>query len=239
MLPWAGDAITSFAGTFVLLTTMEPSPGDVDRSPSVGRLVRVAHRTLSKRAVGAFVVYTGLLFGLLNTVEILVQPVSVDVVGIAPAHLGFVYAGFTVLSAALASQSGPIREVVGPKAWFGLVPPALGALFAAVVAAPWVALVAFFAMRGVSAVSHPLASQYLNDRTASEGRATVLSAASMIRSVFTAPLNVVGGVLVGALVLPLALGVLGVALLLGSLVVLVYRFPVVDSGDVDVVDLTA
>lgn len=240
LLPWVGDAVTSLAGTAVLLTASDPpADADGDQSPSVGDVVGVARRTLSKRAVGAFVVYTGLLFGLLNTTELFVQPVSVDELGIAEAHLGFVYAGFTVLSASLASQTGRIREVVGTKAWFAVVPPALGALFVVVAAAPGLALLAFFAMRGVSAVSSPLASQYLNDRTASGGRATVLSAASMVRSVFTAPLNVLGGVLMGALALPLALGVLGVALVVGSVVVLAWRFPVVEGGEVEIVDRSA
>lgn len=239
LLPWVTEAVVVASGVVVLSTVRDPTPADHDPEPSVLRLAGVARRTLSKRTVGAFVLYTGLLFGLLNTVEIFVQPVSVDLLGIAPGRLGVVYAGFTVVSAALASQAGRIREVVGPKRWFGLVPPALGVLLAGVVAAPWLALVAFFALHGAGAVSRPLASQYLNDRMDSEGRATALSAASMVRSLFVAPLNVAGGVLAGVVALPLALGALGVALLVGSLVILAWRFPVVDVEDVEALDATA
>lgn len=238
LLPWAAEFLALATGAVILLTVRDRDGAEATEGAPIQGVATVARRTLSKRSVGAFVAYTGLLFGLLNTLEIFVQPVSVDVLGIAPGHLGFVYAGFTVVAAALASQAGRIREVVGPGAWFGLVPPALGALLVAVVAAPRLALVAFFAMRGVGAVSRPLASQYLNDRTASEGRATVLSAASTIRSVFTAPLNVLGGALAGAVAFPLALGLLGAGLLVGSAAIFVWQFPVVEDGRAAAVDET-
>jgi MFS family permease len=237
LLPWAGDAVTSLVGTAVLLTADDPGDAESEESPGVRHLAGVARRTLAKRSLGAFVLYTGLLFGLLNTVEMFVQPTSVEVLDIPAANLGFLYAGFTVLSAALASQTERIRERVGTRAWFALAPPLLGLLFFAVLVEPWLALAAFFAMRGVAAVSRPLASQYLNDRTASEGRATVLSAASMVRSTFTAPLNVAGGALAGALLLPETLGVLGATLLVGAGAIMLWRFPVVDDGEVEVGDV--
>lgn len=230
LLPWAGDAATSLVGAAVLLTADEPGDDDADAAPSVRRTAAVARRTLARRSLGAFVLYTGLLFGLLNTVEMFVQPVSVEVLGIAPADLGLLYAGFTAVSATLAARTAAIREHVGTRAWFALAPPLLGLLLVAVLLEPWLALAAFVAMRGVAAVSRPLASQYLNDRTASEARATVLSAASLVRSMVTAPLNLAGGALAGTLLLTETLSALGAALTIGAGLIMLWRFPVVDKG---------
>jgi MFS family permease len=230
LLPWLAEAAVVAAGALVLLTVPDAPGEDGDGDRSLVHLARVARRTLTTRALGAFVVYTALLFGLLNTLEMFVQPVGVAVLGIDPTDLGALYAGFAVLSAALASQAGRIRETLGTRLWFGLVPPLLGLLLALVVVEPWLALAGFVAARGVGAVSRPLANQYLNDHSPTAGRATVLSAASMVRSVVTAPLNVAGGALAGAVALTHALGGLGVALAVGALLLLAWRVPVVDSA---------
>lgn len=231
LLPWFAEATVVASGAAILLTVRDPPRDGTDEERSVLHLARVARRTLTTRALGAFVVYTALLFGLLNTLHIFVQPVSVGVLGVDPTDLGALYAGFAVLSAALAASAGRIRETLGTRAWFAIAPPLLGLLLVGAVVEPWLALVGFVAARGVGAVSRPLANQYLNDRSPAAGRATVLSAASMVRSVATAPLNVAGGALAGAVALTHALGVLGVTLAAGCLLVLAVRFPVVDGGD--------
>lgn len=254
-LPWLAEAAVVGSGALVLLTVpdspreasgegnpdaiedgAEAGSGDpaTDTPQSPRRTLAVARATLSRRALAAFVVYAGLLFGLLNTLEIYVQPVSVGVAGVAPAHLGALYAGLTLVAAVAAAAAGRVRDAVGVAGWFAAAPVALGAVLVAVAVAPAalapaLALLAFVGARAVGAVSGPLADQYLNDHADDAARATVLSGAGMVRSLLVAPLNVLGGVLAGTVALTAAMGALGALLAVGAAAILLLRFPVVGA----------
>lgn len=232
--PWLVEGAVGASGVLVLATVSEPSRDDsqtepTDPRPDLRRALAQVRETLGTREVGAFVALVGLLTALLNTVEIFVQPTSVEVVGVDPAHLGVLYAGFTLVAAAVSARTGWLQARVGVRRWFLLAPALLGVVLVAVAVAPVLAIPAFVLGRAVSAGSGPLAGQYLNDRTASEGRATVLSAASTVRSVVTAPMNVLGGALATALALPVGLGILGGVLLVGTALGLVAWRPVGNS----------
>lgn len=234
--PWLVEGAIGASGVLVLATVPEPSratrsdaddaddgDGDGDEAdpepdprPDVRRALGQVRETLGTREVGGFVALVGLLFALLNTLGIFIQPVGVDVVGIDPAHLGILYAGFTLVSAGVSARTGWLQSRVRIRRWFLVAPAALAVALLGVAAAPVLAIPAFVLARAVSAGSRPLSGQYLNDRTGSESRATVLSAASTVRSVFTAPMNVLGGALAASLALPLGLGVLGGVLLAGT-----------------------
>ncbi len=238
LLPWVLEGAFVVAAASVLLTVREPSPASSDAATAedapdddaigVREALGVVRTTFARRTVGAFVAYTALLFGLLNTLEMYVQPVAVEVIGVAPAHLGFAYAGFTAVGAVAASQAGRVQRTLGARGWFAVAPPLFGGLLALAALWPVLAMALFFAERGLATVSRSVAGQYLNDRTPSAGRATVLSAWSMARSVATAPLNVLGGALATAVALPVALGVLGGVLLVGALAALAAWLPAAD-----------
>lgn len=232
--PWLVEGAVGASGVLVLATVSEPAreAGEretADPRPDLRRALAQVRETLGTREVGAFVALVGLLTALLNTVEIFVQPTSVGVVGIDPAHLGVLYAGFTLVAAAVSARTGWLQARVGVRRWFLAAPAVLGVVLVAVAVAPVLAIPAFVLGRAVSAGSGPLAGQYLNDRTASEGRATVLSAASTVRSLFTAPMNVLGGALATALALPVGLGILGGVLLVGTALGLVAWRPAGNS----------
>ncbi|MDY6817379.1 MAG: MFS transporter [Halobacteriales archaeon] len=245
LLPWVLEAAVIGAGVPLLVTLPDVDTAASDRTaaaqptatgptgrqdrPGPRSILRHTRRTLTTRALGAFVLYTALLFGVVNTLEMFIQPVSVSIVGLAPESLGGLYAGLTVLAAVLASRSGWIKRVVGIGRWFGVVPIALAVALLVVPAVPWVALPVFAFHRAVAAVSRPLAGQYINDHAPSASRATVLSSASMVRSLVTAPLNTIGGAIATTLTLPLTLAALGGLLLTGALGMLLWRFPVVDG----------
>lgn len=242
--PWLVEGAVGASGVLVLATVSEPSrrsgepagddpddagPDNPDPRPDLRRALGQVRKTLGTREVCVFVALVGLLTALLNTVEIFVQPTSVEVVGIDPAHLGVLYAGFTLVAAAMSARVGWLQARVGVRRWFLAAPAVLGVVLVAVAVAPVLAIPAFVLARAVSAGSGPLAGQYLNDRTASEGRATVLSAASTVRSAVTAPMNVLGGALATALALPVGLGILGGVLLVGTAVGLVAWRPAVGA----------
>ncbi|MFB6300990.1 MAG: MFS transporter [Halobacteriales archaeon] len=248
LLPWLLEAAVLSTGVPILIALPDKDSSIVDRpdtpttsatepsdrtSLSLRSGLRLARRTLMTRALGAFVLYTALLFGLVNTLEMFIQPVTVSVVGLPAESLGVIYAGLTLLAAVLAARSGWIKHVVGLKRWFGIVPVVLGVALLTLLVVPWLALPVFALHRTIAAVSRPLAGQYLNDHITSEGRATVLSGASMIRSLVTAPLNTVGGAIATAVTLPFTLGALGGMLLVGTLGILLWRFPVVDVPPAD------
>lgn len=89
--------------------------------------------------------------------------------------------------------------------WLVLAPVGVGLLLAGVAVAPLLAFPAFFAFRAAKTATQPMANQYVNDRVGTAGRATVLSATSMVYSLVSIPFAVAAGVLADAN-LPLASG---------------------------------
>ncbi|PSP80824.1 hypothetical protein BRC81_01690 [Halobacteriales archaeon QS_1_68_20] len=98
LLPWVLEGAFVVTAAGVLLTAREPSaaetnpeeagagPGAGDDAIGVREALGVVRATFSQRSAGAFVAYTALLFGLLNTLGMYVQPVAVEVVGVVPSH---------------------------------------------------------------------------------------------------------------------------------------------------------
>lgn len=219
LYPWVVEGAAVSLGGAVLLTLPEPGSAgtgaDADDSPGVGEALRVARETLWRRSLAPVVVASAVLAGVLNTMQFYVQPVAVATPWFTPATLGPLYAGFTLLSALAADRAGWLEARIGVRGWLLVGPPLLAVVLLAAAVAPALALLAFVLANAVGPVTRPLVSSYVNDRTGRRGRATVLSAAATVRSLFVAPLNVVGGALAGALALTTALGVLGGVLLLG------------------------
>jgi MFS family permease len=215
LYPWFAEGVVVALGGAVLLTLPESDAGSGGDSPGLREALVVARETLWRRSLGPVVVASALLAGVLNTMQFYVQPVAVATPWLTAATLGPLYAGFTLVSAVAADRAGWVDERVGLRGWLVVALPALGLLLVAVAAIPALALVAFVVARAVGPVTRPVVSQYVNDRTESRGRATVLSSVSTVRSLFVAPLNVAGGALAGAFALTTALGVLGGVLVVG------------------------
>ena len=156
-------------------------------------------------ALRAFVPFVALFFAIVGTADTYIQPITVDVLESATATagplaavpeaatLGVIYAGFAALAAGASYHAEAVADRVGPRRALLGVPVLVAALLLAPVAVPLLALPAFFGMKGGEALYKPLANQYLNDRTGSRGRATVLSAASLVYALVRAPLKPVAG----------------------------------------------
>lgn len=242
LYPWLLEGAAGSVGLLVLLTMSEPERTDrtdktdrTDRTHSTERPdestekgtptidVRAAlgavRSTLGTRTIGPLVLAVGLLAGVTNTMAFYLQPVAVATPGLSGTSLGPLYAGLTLISAGVAARAGWLQDHLGIRGWFLSGPPLLAVGLISVAVAPALALPVFVLARAVGSATNPLFGQYLNDRTG-ESRATVLSAASTVRSLFTAPLNLVGGGLATAYALSTGLGALGVVLLVGLVLTL-------------------
>ena len=216
--PWVLEGAALTTGLAILLGMDEP-----ERTSDVGagstrfsprETLAAVRSTVANRAVGPLVLAVGLLAGVTNTMEFYLQPVAVATPWLSATELGPLYAGLTLASAGVAARAGWIEDRFGVRGWFLVGPPLLGGALVVVAVAPALALPVFVMGRAVRGATTPIFGQFLNDR-ADEGRATVLSAASAVRSLFTAPLNLLGGGLATTYALSTGLGGLGAVLLVG------------------------
>lgn len=146
---------------------------------------------LSDPPLSAFVIYTGMFFGLYGVAATFTQPVATDA-GLEITHLGVLYAGFGLLGV-ITYYSGYIEQVVGVRTWFLTVPFVVGVLFILAPLHPVIAIFVLFAVRAGKSVSDPLREQYLNDRMETFGRATILSTVMMVSTFFMILFRIVGG----------------------------------------------
>lgn len=91
---------------------------------------------------------------------------------------------------------------------------------------PVLALPTFLLVRGLSDVTQSFASQYINDRIETGGRATVLSAMAMVSGLAVVPFQLGSGV-ISDIVSPLfALAVAGALLVASSIAILLWESPI-------------
>ena len=147
------------------------------------------------------------------------QPIARDVwlglglpAGRVEPMLGWLYAGFSALSAVATYYADAIERVVGTERWMRVAPLLLGAAFVLTALLPVAAVPTFFLIRVLLEPTNVLKARYVNDRTPSLGRATVLSAVSMLLAAARVPARLAAGVL-GDSVGPYAtIGVFGAGL---------------------------
>lgn len=144
-----------------------------------------------------FVAYTALFYGLFQ-VALAFEQLALREVGISLTELGVLYAGFKFVSAGAASTAGWFQDRLGAEGVYRLYAPVIGIAFAGVALQPVLLLPVLFLNRGLNALTRPVRNQYINDRFTGMGRATVLSGASMVLSLFAAGADILGGVVADA-----------------------------------------
>jgi len=205
-----------------------------DEDLSLRRSLRIVRETVTNRRIRAFVVYYYVLFAaVLYLVFMFVQPIFETVVidlGVAPGRveslLGWYYAGISLVGAAISYYAGAIKERIGLRTWFLVLPFAVGAALAGMYVVPVLALPVLLLARGIADTTRALASQYVNDRTESLGRATVLSAMAMVSGLTVIPFQLASGAVSDFSSPLLALAIAGGVLIAGSLAVLAWEIPV-------------
>jgi MFS family permease len=234
--PWFVAAGVTSLGAVVLLTLEESETYERTASEtlSLRRTVDIVRGVLARRRLRAFLLYYYVLYAAVTyLVFVFLQPVFETVVvdlGVARAQvealLGWFYAAYSLVGAVLSYYTGAIREVVGLRRWFLLLPFAVGGALVGMYFVPLLALPTFLLIRGVSDVTRSFAGQYVNDRVESLGRATVLSAMAMVSGLAVVPFQLASGVVSDAVSPLFALAVAGGVLVVGAGAVLLWETPV-------------
>lgn len=180
------------AGVLVLLTFPTADAGDVE--VVAPREAAAAVRTVvSEPPLRSFVVYFAAFFAFLEMVDLYVQPIAIAV-GFTRPDLGLLYGGFYVVAAAISLNAGRIEERLGVRAWFLTAPFVVAAAFVAVGLLPVLAIPAFFLLKVANRTSSPLMQQYVNDHLGDAGRATGVSAVTMVGGLAAVVVRTAAGV---------------------------------------------
>ncbi|RBI63430.1 MFS transporter [halophilic archaeon] len=189
----------------------------------------LVRRQFASRPLRPFVVYVGLFFAVVSAANSYIQPVtrelfqatleSATVAGHAlplGVVLGLLYAGFTVVSAVASYFAGDVEEAFGLWGALVVVPVATAVLLVLPRVAVAAALPMFVAIRGSKALLLPMVNGHLNDHVGSAGRATTLSAFSMLWRLLRVPMVIAAGVAADAVTETAAVAGLGVVFLVGA-----------------------
>jgi MFS family permease len=234
--PWFVAAAVTALGVVVLLTIEEPATYEESASEelSLGRTVDIVKDALTRRNIRALIIYYYVLYAAVTyLVFIFLQPIFETVVvdmgiseSLVESLLGWFYAAYSLLGAVLAYFTGWIKEHVGIRTWFLVLPFVLGGALVGMYFVPLLALPTFLVARGLADVTRTFAGQYVNDRIETLGRATVLSAMAMVSGLTVIPFQLGSGV-ISDFVSPLfALAVAGGVLIVGSAVILLWESPI-------------
>lgn len=213
--------------TFVSIPVVWSFPAvEVDADPPTVRgAVEILREQFTQPPLRSFVIYSGIFTGTSYMVySLFVQPVGTSV-GLNVETLGLFYSGLTLASAVGSYFSDWLRNQFGLERVVVAVPLLVSLAWIAPLVFPILALPAFALMQfGVKVVTI-LRRQYVNDHTASAGRTTVLSAASMVYGLFALPIETGFGVIGDALGPVPSTAVGGGMVLILSAVLLVVEAP--------------
>ncbi|TMT86698.1 MFS transporter [Haloterrigena sp. H1] len=239
--PWFVAAAVTGLGAVVLLTLEEPATykqTDTDEL-SFRRTVGIVTDALSQRNLRAFILYYYVLYAAVTyLVFVFLQPIFETVVvdlGVSPSRveslLGWFYAAYSLVGAVLSYFTGAIKDHLGVRTWFLVLPFLVGTALVGMYFVPILALPTFLVARGLSDVTRSFAGQYVNDRIGSLGRATVLSAMAMVSGLAVVPFQLGSGVVSDSVSPLFALAVAGIALIGGSAAILVWEIPVTTAEE--------
>ncbi|WP_396613481.1 MFS transporter (plasmid) [Haloferax sp. S1W] len=213
--------------SLLVVLSMPSAQTDTDQGPyTIFEAIPVLRRRLSVPPLRSTVIYLALFFGVTSAANTYVQPTVTGPVGIHEANLGPLYAGFAVLTALTSHYAGAIEARFSTKWALVFVPGLVGVVLLFPLFLPVAALPAFALMKSARAALSPIASGYVNDHVDSVGRATVLSAVSMLYAVVRVPLKPLTGLVADATSVLVALACLGGLFLVCGAVVLRWETPV-------------
>lgn len=233
--PFYAMAVVNLLSAALLVTFPRVNPteeaGTFDLAAAAGTL---RDQLLSGR-LRAFVLFVALAAGMTRAANGFVQPLAVEtldpylaVVPVAvpeEATMGVLYAGFTVVAAVTSDRADWLEGRLGAERTIVGLPVVEACCLVSPLFVPALAIPAFFVVRALAPMHVTVRLQYLNDRVASVGRATVLSAASLCTSAVRLPFVLGAGVVADAYDPFVAIAGIGGAFLLAALVVLHVESP--------------
>lgn len=224
LYPFLLTGVVTAIGFFVVLSFPGNERSDADPLTTT-EAVKAVRREFARPPLRSFVLYTGVLSGVIWMVyNLFLQPIAVDL-GFAESDLGWIYAGMTLVAAGASYLAGHVKDRIGIDATFLLAPLFVGGIFVAAAVSPILALPAFFAMQSVDRLIRPLRNQYINDHTTSTSRATVLSTASMVYGLIAVPIEMTAGSIADALSPLVTMGLFGGLVVVVAIAILLVEPP--------------
>lgn len=176
---------------------------------------------LMRPSLRSLVLYVGLFYAVTSASYTFIQPMAIETLGpyvqnlgvpitpetavmaaqssaASPAvalGLGAMYAGLTAVSAVGGYYAGPIEQYLGLRRVLLFVPVVTAIALMLPLWVPLVALPAFGINRSSTSVLQPIVTGHINDSVGTIGRATVLSAFSMLYMLLRTPLAFATGII--------------------------------------------
>lgn len=231
-LPFLAGGLLIASSIPVLLSMPEtyPQAANADDHFTVVDALPVIRRHLTEPPLRSLVLYLALFFAIINAADKFIQPIATQTLGLPEAGLGPLYTGFTIAAAIASYYAGDIEKLLSTR-WAVLVIPVLvGVFFVAPLLVSIAAFPLFFVMKSANAVMQPIASGFINDCVESIGRATLLSAASMVYALVQLPLKPLSGFIADITTAVIAVAALGLGFLLSSFVIYTWEAPANDAA---------
>lgn len=232
---FAAGAVTG-AGAVILLTVDADGDADPADRTTLSASLDAVRAAFTDHRLRAFLVLYYVLFAATTYLAFIFLQPRIETVaagyplGDVETLLGWYYAAISLAAAGFTYRAEWIRAVVGLRAWFLAVPLAVGLLLVGQWLVPVSAFLAFVLVRGLSEATRVFASQYVNDRIDAVGRATTLSAMSMVSGLAVVPFQLGSGLLSDAVSPGAALAAAGAVLVAGTVAVHLLWVPV-DDGE--------
>lgn len=192
----AAAGITAVAA-FVVASLPEPSVTEASEGFSLSEARDALRTVVANRQIRAFVLLSGAILAIPETIEVFVQPVA-QTVGFRPATLGPLYAGLMIAAAGGSWVAPWVQHRLGVARWFTFSPVLLAGVLLVTIPRPVIAVPAFFVARSFNTATNTLGSTFLNDRIPSAGRATTLSGVSMVYALTFFVARATGGIIADA-----------------------------------------
>ncbi|ELZ25031.1 Major Facilitator Superfamily transporter [Halosimplex carlsbadense 2-9-1] len=255
----AGGLMLVSAAVIATLPRTEQFEAGETAGPSVREAVPLLRDRIARPPLRSFVAFAALLFGVVGAGNQYVQPIAVavaegadlaalpvvgavaavgraslpvDIPVTAATGLGPLYASFALVAGAVSYYAGPIEARFGLSRVLGAAAVVLVVGTLLPLAVPLAAFATFYLLRAVHYLLRPMVENHVNGHVDDVGRATVLSAVSMVFGLARTPFVVLAGVAAGARGPVAAYGTLGVMLFVAAvpLAVLGSPFPNEASG---------
>ncbi|WP_158413646.1 MFS transporter [Haladaptatus cibarius] len=243
--PFIAATILSTFGAVVLVTLPKSSNYASDEDTAAFRTVDAfvaVRKQLSQPPLRSFVIYISLLFAVIRASEEFIQPITANAIDgyltsnvffgyMLPEEvaLGVMYAAFTVVSAVASDYASNARQLLGLRRVVLAVPIVTSLLMLFPIIVPVFVVPVFFVMQSAKSLMRPITNQYINDNAQSFGRATVLSAVSMVYALMTIPFMLLGGVAADTWEPVVAVTAIGVLFLAAAALSYVWESPISKS----------
>lgn len=233
ILPFLAGGVLLSLGIPVVLSFPQNTVDSEDNEESftIVDALPLIRKRLSEPPLRSFVLYIALFLGITSAIDEFIQPITVNAVGLPEVALGPLYAGFSVIAAVMSYYAGAIEDALTTRWAVVIIPLATSIVLLMPLLLPAVALPAFFIMKSSRTIISPIASGYINDYTESVGRATILSAASMVYALVRVPLQPIGGWIADLTSPLLAVSSLGMFFLVGFTVIHFWEAPASETTE--------